>query len=412
MVRSDFLVRNESGTYDLREVKAKNTVRKTTKDEPLKEELINDISFQNYVIKKVLGAQFSGQCFLVYLDKDYVRQGELDIAKLIKKEDVTAELLEDQNIEATIALMSTQLGLERRAFERIYPYNNEDHLAYFGLPAPKESIRAIPGIGNKKKDLYELGKTNILTLGEEEKQLLLSSKGEATKAFNYVQMYQANETIIDVERIKSQLSVLEYPLFFYDYETISSPVPLFDGTTSRQHIVVQYSVHKIDLDGTITHKECLISDKITDNKQVISQLYEDLEHGNGTYIVWYKGFENSRNMETANMYPEYREFFEKVNEHTFDLMEVFSEYSYFDRRFKGSASIKKVLPVMTDISYDGLDVSNGVIATTILMDIATGNVPAEQLEKHRQNLLEYCKQDTWAMVRIWQELVKKIETPQ
>ncbi len=112
------------------------------------------------------------------------------------------------------------------------------------------------------------------------------------------------------------------------------------------------------------------------------------------------------------MYPEYREFFEKVNEHTFDLMEVFSEYSYFDRRFKGSASIKKVLPVMTDISYDGLDVSNGVIATTILMDIATGNVPAEQLEKHRQNLLEYCKQDTWAMVRIWQELVKKIETPQ
>ena len=308
--------------------------------------------------------------------------------------------------------MSTQLGLERRAFESMYPYDNEDHFSYFGLPAPKESIRAIPGIGPKKKVLYELGKTNILTLGEEEKSLLLSSKGEATKASDYVEMYQKSETLMDTERIKTQLSVLEYPLFFYDYETISSPVPLFDGTTSRQHIVVQYSVHKIDLDGTITHKECLISDKITDNKQVISQLYEDLEHGNGTYIVWYKGFENSRNMETANMYPEYREFFEKVNEHTFDLMEVFSEYSYFDRRFKGSASIKKVLPVMTDISYDGLDVSNGVIATTILMDIATGNVPAEQLEKHRQNLLEYCKHDTWAMVRIWHELVKKIETHQ
>jgi len=42
------------------------------------------------------------------------------------------------------------------------------------------------------------------------------------------------------------------------------------------------------------------------------------------------------------------------------------------------------------------------------MDIAMGNIPPEQLEKHRQNLLEYCKQDTWAMVRIWQELVKKI----
>ena len=65
--------------------------------------------------------------------------------------------------------MSTQLGLERRAFESMYPYDNEDHFSYFGLPAPKESIRAIPGIGPKKKVLYELGKTNILTLGEEEK---------------------------------------------------------------------------------------------------------------------------------------------------------------------------------------------------------------------------------------------------
>jgi hypothetical protein len=408
LVRSDFLVLNEQGTYDLWEVKAKNTVRKTTKGEPLKEELINDISFQRYVISKALGAKFSGKCFLVYLNKDYVRQGELDLKQLIKIEDVTGELLDDQAIENIVSLMGTQLGLERRAFEALYPYNNEDHLVYFGLPAPQESIRAIPGIGNKKKDLYERGKTNILTLGEEEKQLLLTTKGEATKSSNYVEMYQRAETLIDMERIRSQLSALEYPLFFYDYETISNPIPLLEGTAPRQHVIVQYSVHKIDLDGRITHKEYLIGDKIQDNKKVIDQLYEDLEHGNGTYIVWYKGFENTRNLETAKMYPEYQEFFEKVNEHTFDLMEIFSEYYYFDRRFKGSSSIKKVLPVLTDISYDGLEVSNGVIATGILMDIAMGNISPEQLEKHRQNLLEYCKQDTWAMVRIWQELVKKI----
>ena len=74
LVRSDFLVRNEEGTYDLWEVKAKNTVRKPTKGEPLKEELINDISFQRYVISKGLGEKFSGKCFLVNLNKDYIRQ--------------------------------------------------------------------------------------------------------------------------------------------------------------------------------------------------------------------------------------------------------------------------------------------------------------------------------------------------
>ncbi len=43
-------------------------------------------------------------------------------------------------------------------------------------------------------------------------------------------------------------------------------------------------------------------------------------------------------------------------------MEVFSTLNYFDRRFNGSASIKKVLPVLTDISYDNLNVGNGGVA--------------------------------------------------
>jgi glycerol-3-phosphate responsive antiterminator len=54
-------------------------------------------------------------------------------------------------------------------------------------------------------------------------------------------------------------------------------VPLFDGTSPRQHIVVQYSVHKIDADGTITHKEALIDGSIANNKAIIDQLYHDLE---------------------------------------------------------------------------------------------------------------------------------------
>jgi hypothetical protein len=66
-------------------------------------------------------------------------------------------------------------------------------------------------------------------------------------------------------------------LFFYDYETVTSPVPLFDGTSPWQHIVVQYSVHKIEADGTITHREALIDGQITNNQAIIDQLYTDLE---------------------------------------------------------------------------------------------------------------------------------------
>jgi len=110
----------------------------------------------------------------------------------------------------------------------------------------------------------------------------------------------------------------------------------------------------------------------------------------------------------AKLYPEYQDFFARVNEKTFDLMEVFSEGHYFDRRFCGSASIKKVLPVLTDLSYDQLPIPNGGVATSVLFDIATGKLSGEDLAQAKKNLLTYCEQDTRAMVRIWQELIKII----
>lgn len=408
LVRCDFLVRNESGTYDLREVKAKNTVRKDTKAKPLKDDLISDLSFQNYVLTQTLWGQFSGKCFLVYLNKEYVRRGDLDIKELIKIEDVTQELLSAEVVEQNISMMKTQLAMSQWEFESIYPYNGWDHLEYFGSEAPKNSIRFIPGIGTKKKALYQWGKTDILTLWEDELQILTTAKWEPSRASMYVQTYQAWQTKIDIEWVRSKIADLQYPLFFYDYETVSSPVPLFDGTSPWQHIIVQYSVHKIEADGTITHREALIEGQITDNQAIIDQLYTDLEWWNGTYIVWFKWFENARNEETAKMFPQYQEFLETVNTKTFDLMDVFSHGDYFDRGFKGSSSIKKVLPVLTDITYDGLDVPNGMVATWLLLDIATGKMLPDVLATHRKNLLTYCEQDTWAMVRIWQELWKKI----
>jgi hypothetical protein len=59
------------------------------------------------------------------------------------------------------------------------------------------------------------------------------------------------------------------------------------------------------------------------------------------------------------MYAKYKDVLERVNNNTFDLMELFSEQLYFDRRFQGSASIKKVLPVLTDISYSEMNIPNG-----------------------------------------------------
>lgn len=304
--------------------------------------------------------------------------------------------------------MRKNLSLPLDEFTKLYPYKGEDYMTYFGHPEPKDSIWHIPRIGKKVMSFYP-ERTKLADLTEEDVLNLYTDKGEKTNTSKFVELRRQGETVIDAKEIqKIFASELTYPLYFYDYETLTRPIPILEGTSPRQQVIVQYSLHKIDADGTITYKEAIVQPGEKDNKRIIAQLIQDFEDSNGTYIVRYKGFENTRNTETGETYPEYREMFEKVNRQTFDLMEIFSKFLYFDRRFQGSASIKKVLPVLTDITYEGMNVPNGSVATDLLRQIAQGTLPQTEAKKVTDDLLTYCEQDTRAMVRIWEEVKKKI----
>ncbi|MBU0626526.1 DUF2779 domain-containing protein [Patescibacteria group bacterium] len=73
----------------------------------------------------------------------------------------------------------------------------------------------------------------------------------------YIRLYQQGKAI-DKQAIKERLGNLTFPLFFYDYESISNPIPIFEGSHPRQHMIVQYSLHRMDANGTITHYQSLI----------------------------------------------------------------------------------------------------------------------------------------------------------
>ena len=85
----------------------------------------------------------------------------------------------------------------------------------------------------------------------------------------------------------------------------------------------------------------------------ISDIGLDIE--TASFVVWYKDFENTRNREIGEKYPKLSDSFKKINDKTYDLYVPFHDYRYFDRAFHGSASIKKVLPVLIpELSYDTL----------------------------------------------------------
>jgi hypothetical protein len=409
-VKCDFLVANAAGQYDLVEVKAKNSIRKKTKDEPLLDELIADVSIQHWVLKQALGDRYSGRCFIAHLNKEYIRHGEIDPRALIITEDVTSELLEDANIMMILKTMREALTLPLEQFNARYPYDGTDYMSYFWTPPPKKSLRSIPRLSAEKKcELYDQGKVALEDFDQLDIEFLKSSKGEPTLASTYVEMWQQAEMLTDRDTLRQELSTLRFPLYFYDYETINGPIPVMQGTSPRQQVVVQYSLHKLQADGTMTHHEALIEPGAQTNEHLLQQMIDDMDGAQeGTFIVRYKGFESSRNTERWTMFPQYQEALERINARTFDLMEMFSRQIVFHRDFEWSSSIKKVLPVLTDISYDWLEVSNGAIAMELLMQLVLGRFSGMQLDIVRTNLLTYCKQDTWAMVRLWQELVKLI----
>lgn len=111
----------------------------------------------------------------------------------------------------------------------------------------------------------------------------------------------------------------------------------------------------------------------------------------------------------AQRIPESKNFFDDMEKRIFDLEIIFKKQHYVHKSFKGSSSIKKVLPVLVpSLKYDGLTIKEGGSAADAWNKIATGQTNNQEAEEIILALREYCKLDTYAMYAIWKELYKLV----
>jgi hypothetical protein len=213
------------------------------------------------------------------------------------------------------------------------------------------------------------------------------------------------EPVIQHDGIKKFLNDLQYPLYFLDYETMSGLVPYFDGHRPYQQVPFQYSLHVLQSpDADLEHREYLHRDNSDPARPLAEHLTKDI--GNrGSVIVWYEGFEKSRNSELGEQMPEYKDAMEAINSRVVDLMIPFKSKLYYDPRFGGSASIKKVLPVLVpDLSYKVLNIQEGGTAQRLWMEAVLDEKRTNEKDQILDDLFEYCKLDTLAMVEIFKVL--------
>ena len=86
-----------------------------------------------------------------------------------------------------------------------------------------------------------------------------------------------------------------------------------------------------------------------------------------------------------------------------DLLKV-AQQRYYHPSQQGSWSIKKVLPaIASDLRYDNLKgVQDGGTAMEAFVEALASSTTPERRQEIYDQLHDYCRLDTYAMVRIWQ----------
>ena len=383
-------------------------VKSSTHDD--KDVYYADVAYQKYVLERC-GVNVTGT-YLVCLDGDYVFDGTLDLSKLFRISDVS-EAIENEsfNIAANISLAERLLESEEEPEIDISKRCNTPYKCAFWeycsrcLPHPSVFDLYRLQFG-KKLDYYYRGIISFRDVFE---------RGNVNSKIQKMQLEHGlfeKDAYIDKDGIRAFLSTLSYPLYFLDFETMMPVIPRYIGTKPYQQITFQYSLHYIEREGgELLHKEFLADGDGDPRRALAVQLCADIPD-NVCVLAYNKQFECTRIKELSEIYPDLADHLLAIRGNIKDLLDPFQAGYYYNRAMGGSFSIKSVLPAIfpddPSLNYHNLEgVHNGSEAMSLFPKIC--KMPPEEREKARRDLLKYCELDTFAMVKVWQELVRVAE---
>lgn len=369
---------------------------------------LTDASFQYWVMKEAGFAP--DRVFLMHVNNKYVKQGTIDPGGFFHLEDITDRVLSNQQGIAAkkeaLALMLKsgsepliEIGKQcHDPFECDYMHHCWSHI-------PENSVFQLYNANGKNWKLYKQG---ILSMKDIPDDYKLSHRQKIQ-----VNGVKYAATHIDISKIETFFKTFEYPLYFFDFETINSAIPVLDGTSPYNQVPFQYSLHITDAGGNITsHCEFLArpetflsatSMEEDPRYHLLAQMKRDI--GNtGSIVVYNATFEKTRFKELAIAFPGEKEFLDGLSERVVDLIIPFSKAWYYLPEMGDNASIKSVLPAIApEFSYNDLEVNNGGMASSIFLAMINGVYEGDETQT-RENLLKYCERDTEGMVVIYRHL--------
>lgn len=259
---------------------------------------------------------------------------------------------------------------------------------------PEYPLGSLPGLRQPRRAAIE--ETGVDDLREAPDELL-SSIQQRVKECSVT-----GEPYLNAEGAAVELALYGDPGYFLDFETISFAVPRWEGTRPYQQLPFQFSLHIVHGDGCM-EQQGFLDLSGADPSQACAVELVRLCGNEGPVFAYNAGFESRVIRELAGRFPELGSRLSAIAARLVDLLPIARRHYYHPSQH-GSWSIKAVLPALCpDLSYESLDgVQDGNMAQTAYQEAIAAETTRERKEQLKEQLHEYCKLDTLAMVRIWQ----------
>lgn len=387
---ADVMLPGEGNKWRMIEVKSATSVKDYYHD---------DVAIQAHIASEA-GVSLESVS-LAYVDNKWTYQGDGDFTGLLKEADLTEEALSRSGeVKAWIAEAHTvadskvepnvPMGVQcKKPFECGFA-----SYCSIGQPLAEKPLNWLPNI--RRNDLKAFAADNPFAEIEDVPDDLLNEEQIKVKNASV-----SGEVYFDHASTKAALAGLGWPAYFLDFETANFPVPKWAGWRPYRQVPFQFSLHVEQENGTLTHDE-FIDLSGNDPTRGFAESLVEVCGLSGPIFVYNASFEIGRIKELAERHSDLRGKLLALTERVKDLFPIAKKHYYHPSQ-KGSWSIKFLLPaVVPEMDYSSLEgVQDGGMAMEAYKEAVNTNEPGRN-EKLKNELLEYCKLDTLAMVKIWE----------
>jgi hypothetical protein len=205
--------------------------------------------------------------------------------------------------------------------------------------------------------------------------------------------------------LSDALAQLEAPVAYLDFETINPAIPVWKGCGPYMAVPVQLSCHVVGARGATKLHEYL-AEGAGDPRPGVAEAVVRACEGAETVVAYNASFERRCLEQLAEHVPAHRKALNGVIARLVDLLPIVRNHVYHPD-FGGGFSMKVVAPALVPgLDYSELEIGEGGTAAAVLEGLLLNGAALSEAAraKLQKQLLEYCKLDTLAMVKVVERL--------